>query len=147
MKESFTLDLKRPPKEAFEALTDLERIAAMSGGKLVVEKVADRPRVGKGSAVTLKVAAGGPGMGDILCETTAWEPPSLCVRRFAVKDLPTTATMRFEPIDGGTRVTVDLELEPKSLMYKMMLPALAMKVRADKDKLIAQLRQELGPPA
>ena len=140
------MDVKRPRGEVFESLTDLDRLARMSDGTLVVSTVPDRPRAGKGSACLLKPAMSGPGPGEVLCETIEWDPPSLCTRRFAIPDLPVTAAMRLQEIEGGTRITVELDLEPQSLMYKMMLPALALKLKSDKEKLLAQLQLELAKP-
>lgn len=144
MKESFTLEVKRPPREVFDQLTDLDRLAAFSGGKVTVSAVPDRPRRGKGSAVLLTPQVPGQNVGAVLCETLEWEPPSLCTRRFDIKDLPTTASFRLTECPAGTLVTVDLEIEPQSLMYKMMLPALALKLKGDKEKFVAQLQSELA---
>lgn len=144
MKESFTLEVKRPVREVFERLTDLDQLAAMSGGKVAVSPVADRPRRGKGAAVLLTPQVPGADAGAVLCETLEWDPPSLCTRRFAIKDLPTTASFRLDECAAGTRVTVDIELEPQSLMYKMMLPALALKLKSDKEKFVAHLQAELA---
>jgi len=143
MKETFSFQVKRLPQQTFEALTDLERFAQASQGKASIAAVPDRPRAGKGSAVLIKTAAEG-GVGDVLCETLEWEPPRRCVRRFAIKDLPTTIGIDCREKDDGTQVTVDLELEPQSLMYKMMLPVLASRFRAEKDKVLAQLQQQLA---
>lgn len=149
MKESFSIEVKRPVQETFDSLTDLERFASLSEGKLAVAAVPDRPRRGKGSALLLTAQVPGQAEAGILCETLEWEPPSVCTRRFAIKDLPTTACMRFAPCPAGTRVTVDLELDPQSMLYKLMLPALALKLRGDKEKLVAQLQQQLDaqPPS
>ena len=144
MKESFSLDVKKPRREVFDSLTDVHRLAGLSNGAVTISPVPDRPRAGKGAAFLIKPAVNGPGPAEVLCETTQWDPPSLCTRRFAIPDLPVTAALRFEDIEGGTRVTVDLELEPQSLLYKMMLPALALKLKSDKDKLLAQFQQELA---
>jgi len=141
MKETIAFEVRKPLREAFEVLTDLETLAALSEGKLAIEKVPDRPRRGKGAAVLLRAGAAA---GDILCETVEWDPPNRCARRLGIKDLPTTLALSFAEIPGGTRVTLDLELEPQSMLYKMMLPALALKVKADKDRLVAELQRRLA---
>lgn len=147
MKESFSIEVKRPLQEVFDSLTDLDRLATMSGGKLAINPVADRPKRGKGSAVMLTPVVPGQNIEAILCETIEWEPSHLCTRRFAIKDLPTTASFRLESTAGGTRIQVDVELDPQSLMYKMMLPALALKFRGEKEKFVAQIQHELSKDA
>ncbi|MBI4348444.1 MAG: SRPBCC family protein [Elusimicrobia bacterium] len=150
MKESFSFDVKKSPSEVFESLTDLQRIAELSGGKLVIKPVPDRPLRGIGSAVYLCADVPGAPAGaaqDILCETLEWSPPHLCTRKFGIKDLPTTAVIRVEERDGGSRLTVEVEVVPESMMYKMMLPMLAVKLKGDKEKLVAQLQQQLDRQA
>jgi uncharacterized protein YndB with AHSA1/START domain len=144
VKESFSVEVRKPLKEVFESLTDIERLASMSGGKVTVNHLAERPRRGKGSAVLLIPAVPGQQIEPVLCETLEWEPPKRCARRFGIKDLPTTVEFRLEELPDGTRIHVDVELEPQSLMYKMMLPALALKFRSEKEKFIGQLQAELA---
>lgn len=147
MKESFSFDVKKPAGEVFASLTDLQRIAEMSDGKLVIKPVPDRPRAGIGSACYLSADIPGAPAGagkDILCETLEWLPPKSCTRKFGIPDLPTTAAIKVEDIPGGgSRLTVEVEVIPESMMYKMMLPALALKLKLDKEKMVAQLQKQL----
>lgn len=146
MKESFSFDVRKSAGEVFESLTDLQRIADMSGGKLVIKPAPDRPKAGIGSACYLSAAIPGAPAGapqDILCETLEWAPPKACTRKFGIPDLPTTAKIIVEERDGGSRLTVEVEIVPESMMYKMMLPALALKLKGDKEKLVAELQKQL----
>ncbi|MBI5203048.1 MAG: SRPBCC family protein [Elusimicrobia bacterium] len=147
MKESFSFDVKKSAGEVFDSLTDLQRIAALSGGKSVIKPVADRPKAGIGSACYLSAEVPGAPAGaaqDILCETLEWAPPKVCTRKFAIPDLPTTASIKVEERDGGgSRLTVEVEIVPESMMYKMMLPALALKLRSDKEKMVTELQKQL----
>ena len=139
MKEQFTLSVKRPREEVFKDLTDIEQFARLSQGKVNVVREGEN----------FRISASVPGMPiqDVVCRTTVWDPPRTCVRVFDVKDLPITLGLTFSEEGTGTKIAVDFELVAQSMMYKMMLPMLERKLKADKDKALAQLQNRLDAAA
>ena len=142
MKENFTFAVKKDIRAAFLALTDLKAMSALSEGKIEVATIPGTPSAGPGSALLLRLPmAGGQ---EVRCETVEWDEPRRCVRRFAVPDLPTIVSFDFmEQADGSTKVSVDVELTPQSMLYKMMLPMLAKQVLAQKDQAIQDFQRQL----
>jgi hypothetical protein len=142
MKENFTFTVKKDIRAAFMALTDLSAMCAFSQGKIEASPIPGTPSTGVGSALLLRLPlAGGQ---EVRCETVEWDEPRRCVRRFAIPDLPTTLSFDFvEEADCSTKVSVDVELTPQSMLYKMMLPMLAKQVLAKKDQALQDLQRQL----
>lgn len=136
MKEEISFSVKKKREEVFAALTDLKKIEEMSQGKVTIRPGTD--------ADTFVIHADIPGMQEVTCRTTQWDPPTKCVRTFEIKDLPTTISLTFEEVGDQTKVTLLLEMTPESMTYKMMLPMLEKKLRAEKEKALAQLQTQLN---
>ncbi|TPW20536.1 MAG: hypothetical protein FD126_1588 [Elusimicrobia bacterium] len=146
MKENLEFTVKKTPAEAFAALTDMESMAKFSQDprsplKMTVARVADRPKSGLGSAVTLTIEGAGQSM---LMETVEWDPPKRCVRRLDSPDLTAVVAFDFKEHPEGSQVLAELTLEAKSLLFKMMLPMLAKKLAADKLKLADKMKENLA---
>ncbi len=135
MKEEVSFSVKKKREEVFAALTDFKKLEEISQGKITIRPGTD--------ADTFVIHADAPGMQQVACRTTVWDPPKSCVRKFEIKDLPTTIGLTFEEAGDQTKVTLLLEMTPESIMYKMMLPMLKGKMRAEKDKVLAQLQAQL----
>ena len=150
-KESFMVTVKKPKEQVFEALTDFDTFAKASKGRVTFERVSGKPLKGVGETIRIRsdqpAMPGLPEMQEVLCETTAWDPPRRCVRRFDIKDLPTVVGFTLEDCPGGTRVAVDLQVEPKSVLYKMLMPMLGKKIASEKDKAIAMIQERLDTTA
>jgi hypothetical protein len=142
MKENFTFTVKKDIRAAFLALTDLKAMSAFSQGKMEVSQIPGTPSAGPGSALLLRLpVAGGH---EVRCETVEWDEPRRCVRRFAIPDLPTTVSFDFmAQADCSTKISVDVELTPQSMLYKMMLPILAKQVLAKKDQALLDFQRQL----
>ena len=146
MKENIEFTLKKTPAEAFAALTDADAMAAFSRDprsplKMTVSRVPDRPKSGLGSAVSLTIEGAGQSM---LMETVEWDPPKRCVRRLDSPDLTAVVSFDFSEHPEGSQVRVELTLEAKSLLFKMMLPMLAKKLASEKLALTEKMKENLG---
>lgn len=146
MDETFDFVVKRPRKDVFQGLTDMEMMARFAGApdapvKVSVTALPDRPKTGLGSGVTIKVE--GAGM-DLLMETVEWDPPSRCVRALKSADLDGKVAFDFADDPAGTKVSARLTLEAKSFLLKMMLPVMAKKLAAEKGKLTQQLQDGIA---
>ncbi|HBL18862.1 MAG TPA: hypothetical protein DD417_19400 [Elusimicrobia bacterium] len=144
-KESVTLTIQRPRDLAFEALTDFEKLAEVVKSKVTVERVPDSPKKGVGAAYRIQTTMAA--VEPIRCETTEWEPPRLAAFRLDIKDLPTTVSLQFEECVGGTRLTAEVCMEPKSVMYKMMLPMLSQKLKEEKARAVKELEDRFDATA
>ncbi|HVE13398.1 MAG TPA: SRPBCC family protein [Elusimicrobiota bacterium] len=146
MNESFEFVVKRPARAAFELLTDLKALAEAGQGHVRVSPVTGRPPTGPGSALTIHLPLAGAQ--EVLCETVEWDEPRRCVRRFDIPDLPATLALDFEEQpDGRTKILVNVSLEAKSMLYKMMLPMLSQKIRAQKEEAVREMQKRLDQDA
>lgn len=139
LKEQIAVTIRSSPEIVFALVTDLERLAVASNGQVKVERAAEKP------AGSFRISWTAMGPEPFLCETVEWDPPRRCVRRLDLKDLPTELAFTLEPCAEGTRLTLDLCLEPKSLLYKMMLPVLGKKIKAEKEQALKMLESRLNP--
>lgn len=143
MKETFSFTVRRPIRPAFELLTDLRALAELGQGQVRVSPVTGKPGTGPGSALMIHLPL--PGVSEVLCETLEWEEPTRCVRRFDIPDLPATLAMSLKELEEGkTEVTLEIELTPKSAIYKMMMPLLAQKIRQQTGETAEQLKKRLS---
>ncbi len=141
MKETFTITFRRPREAVFEIVTDFDKLGEISGGKVNIQPVEGKPRSGPGSAVMFKSPV--PGAGDVVCETIEWDPPKRCVRRFNLTDMPTTLALDFAGDGDVTQLSVELTIEPQSVMYKMMIPLLQAQIAKKKDEVIRTFQAQL----
>ncbi|MFH1724752.1 MAG: SRPBCC family protein [Elusimicrobiota bacterium] len=142
LKESFSIVFKRPRETVFDALTDLDRMAraGKEAGPLNVElaSVPGRPRTGLGSAV--RIRSGIPSVGEVLCEVTEWDPPRRAARTLDNEHFGATISLGFDEAPEGTRVNIEVELTPRSVMSKMMLPLIAGRIKAEKARMLDQIK-------
>jgi len=141
MKESFQITIKRPRDEVFKVVNDFQHLAKAGQGKIRLQSVAGKPASGPGSEQT--ISSDCPGMQDIRIETLEWDEPKRVVRKFHVKDLPTTVELDFSEKDGATVVDLTVELVAQSMVYKMMMPMLAKTIRDQKGKALEQVQKQL----
>jgi uncharacterized protein YndB with AHSA1/START domain len=139
LKENITVTIKSPRDTVFSLLTDLEALASKSQGQVAVERVEGTPRGGVREAFRIHWPALS-GKESFQCETTEWDPPRRCVRKLGIKDLPTEIAFTLEACPEGTRLTIDLLMEPQSLLYKVLLPILGKRIAAEKEKALGMLQ-------
>jgi len=135
MKEEFKFSIKQPRDKVFALMTDMEKLAELSRGKVTI-KPSTEPR-------DCVLQADFPGLETVVCRTTEWDPPRKCVREFQIKDLPTTLSLLFVEEAEGTQVALTLEMTPQNMAYKMMLPMLESQLKKERDKALARLRSQL----
>lgn len=146
MNETLEFVVKRPREAVFQGLTDQDMISQFAQSqqspvKMTVEAVPDRPRTGVGSAVKVSV----PGAGQpLLMETVEWDPPNRCVRTLESPDLSARVSFDFADDPAGTKVKVELKMEAKSFLFKMMLPVLAKKVASEKAALQEKIKDGIA---
>ena len=139
LQETFTLIIKKPREEVFRSLTDFDHFAKTVGDKAKVERVS-----GKGLGEVIRIKTQQAGAPELLCTTTEWDPPSRCTRRLDLPDLPTTVAFTLGNCPEGTTLKVDLTMEPKSMIYKMLIHMLQQKIKEEKEKTKDLLQKRLG---
>ncbi|MBI3299481.1 MAG: SRPBCC family protein [Elusimicrobia bacterium] len=146
MLENLDFVVKRPREDVFRGLTDMEAMARFaedprSPMKVSVTPVPERPKTGVGSAVTIAIQGAGQSM---LMETVEWDSPTRCVRTLESPDLSAKVTFDFSDAPEGTHVRVELALEAKSFLFKMMLPVLAKRLASEKLALAEKMKDGVG---
>ncbi len=53
-------------------------------------------------------------------EVTEYEPSTILAYRATSRLLPIVIRLRFEPIDGGTRITHAIDMEPRGIYHKAL---------------------------
>ena len=103
-----TIEIKRPIDDVFSVLTDV----TLTGRWFpldVEEWWITPPPHGVGSVRRARATVlGRAGENDAV--VTAYEPPRLAAIRGKPPRSPFEATLRFAPVDGGTRVDVDIQM-------------------------------------
>ena len=146
MQERLEFVVKRPREDVFRGLTDMEAMARFADNpqsplKVSVAPVPDRPKTGLGSAVTITVQGAGQAM---TMETVEWAPATRCVRALESPDLSARVAFDFADDPAGTKVLVELNMEAKSVLFKMMLPVLAKRLASEKQALAEKLKDGIG---
>ncbi len=115
-----TIDIARRPDEVFALLTDVERLPEWQSS--AVSATADRD-VGVGTIIGEQRRFMGRDV-ETKDEVTAYEPP----HRFDVKSRSAPVKYeihhRLEPVDGGTRLRVDVDVKVGTMMRIAAQPAL-----------------------
>ena len=116
-----TVTIKRPIEEVFEYVSTPENDPTWIPSSLKHERTLPGPmRVGMTTQEDQKFF--GRTSRDTW-EVTEYEPPSILAYRATSGLLPIVIRLRFEPVDGGTRIThaIDLEL-PRGIYNKAVAP-------------------------
>ncbi|PCI40495.1 MAG: hypothetical protein COB53_01140 [Elusimicrobia bacterium] len=141
MKENFQITIKRPVEEVFTIVNDFEQLSKASEGKISIKPVDGKPSTGKGAEQVVSTQF--PGMDEIRIETVEFDENKRVLRKFHIKDLPTTVDLKFSPKDGETVVDLEVELIPQSMVYKMMIPMLAKTIKDQKGKAMEEVQKQL----
>lgn len=103
-----SITINRPIEDVFDVLTNVENSGKWSPGN-VKEWWTSPPPHGVGSTRRARVK-----LGLVTTENdavaTVYEPPNRAVMKGISKNAPFEATLEFEPVEGGTRVDVTIEL-------------------------------------
>ena len=99
------IDIERPIEDVFAVLTNVEFTGRWYPAK-VEEWWTSPPPHGIGSTRRARTwVLGRPMENDAV--VTAYDPPRLAAMKGLSRNTPFEATLTFEPIDGGTRATVE----------------------------------------
>jgi uncharacterized protein YndB with AHSA1/START domain len=108
------VDIRRPIEDVFAVLTDVTKTGRWYPAKLE-EWWTSPPPHGIGSTRRARTwLLGRPMENDAV--VTAYDPPRLAAMRGLSRTAPFEVTLRFEPIDGGTRATVETRFDLSGVM-------------------------------
>jgi uncharacterized protein YndB with AHSA1/START domain len=114
--------IRRPIEDVFAVLTDVEQTASWFPAD-IEEHWTSPPPHGVGSTRHAVVRVGGR-TSENDAVVTAYEPPRLAAMRGITPGAEFEAELRFTPVDGGTRVDVEIDLATRGLR-RLVLPVFA----------------------
>ena len=138
------IEVKQGPEEAFDAVADFSSSAAWDPGVIAATRTregAGAP-VGIGAEYLLKVSFRGR-ESEMVYRTTGYERPNLVVLEGVGPRIAAVDTIRFEQIDGGTRVTYVADLRLIGLA-RIAGPLLGGEFEAMGDRALAGMQAWLG---
>jgi uncharacterized protein YndB with AHSA1/START domain len=115
-----TVTIERPIEEVFEYVSTPENDPTWIPSSLKHERTSPGPmRVGMTTQEDQKFF--GRTSRDTW-EVTEYEPPTVVAYRATSGQLPLLIRLWFEPVDGGTRMTHVIDMEPRGIFYKALAP-------------------------
>jgi uncharacterized membrane protein len=132
-----SIEIARPPEEVFAYIDDLSRHGEWQEQIQQVTVLTDGPtKVGSRARDRRKV----PGsVQEITYEITAHDPPRSASFRGVDGPVRPVGTVRVEPANGGSRVTIELDFQGHGLGGKLLLPL----VRGQARKQVPRDQQKL----
>ena len=118
--------IRRPVEDVFTFVSNYQNSAKWVSGAMNHTKVSAGP-IGVGTVIRTTGRAMGLRI-EATRTVTAYEPYSKYAFRSEYRRVPLTATFLFEPIQGGTRLTVVVEGEPTGL-FKAATPLVLETIR------------------
>lgn len=135
-----SLVVRRPVEEVFAFVSNYQNSAKWVSGRMEHTKVSAGP-VGVGTVIRTT----GRAM-DVRIEATrivtAYEPPAKYAFKSEYRQIPLATTFHFEPIQGGTRLTVVVEGEPTGL-FKAATPLVLGAIRQQFEGDLRRLKRLL----
>jgi uncharacterized protein YndB with AHSA1/START domain len=115
-----TVTIERPLEEVFEYVATPENDPTWIPSSLKHQRTSPAPmRVGMTTQEDQKFF--GRTSRDTW-EVTEYEPPTVVAYRGTSGQLPIFIRLRFEPVDGGTRMTHAIDMELRGIYYKALAP-------------------------
>ena len=140
IKEHREITVQRPREKVFAFLTDDSKLSSWVKGIVSIEPFGE-PKEGVGAKARLVVNV--PTEMEFVSTISEWEPP----RRFAWSvDVKETASMQIytlDEVDGGTKVTLDVEHRLKGFVMKLMSPFIGWHLKSERAKEMERLRKVL----
>jgi uncharacterized protein YndB with AHSA1/START domain len=137
-----TITIERPIIEVFEYVSTPENDPTWVSASLKHERITPGPmRVGMTTEEDVTI------LGRIVSytwEVTEYDPPTGIAYRATSGLLPGTAIrLRLEPVEGGTKLTHAVDLEPRGIYYKAVAPLIPWAAQQLLDRLDRTLKNLL----
>ncbi len=102
--------IARPPEAVFEWVADYRNVPRVLEGVTRWRPLTDRVR-GRGARFEVEMRALGLPLGNVL-EIDCWTPPRSIGWRSVAGPIEQAGCWRFEPVPGGTEVTLTIDYRP-----------------------------------
>ncbi len=137
MKIETSVAINRPVEEVFAVLSDVENNPKWSSAFLEAKKTSEGP-IGVGTTWRVVQKALGQRIeGEV--EVTEYEPNRKCAQKSKSGPIPAKIWQTFEPVEGGTRVSLVLEAEPGGF-FKLAEPLLMSMLKRSIETDFANVR-------
>ena len=134
------IEVRRTPAQCFAFVDDFANAPRWNDLCVGLQRSGSDAREGGGLVYTYRQGKSQGVMNGMLLER---EPPRRLLLGFSDRMFEIQIGFRFEAIPGGTRIEHTLELEPRSLLTKLMSPLLRRVMKKQTAKQAAALAREL----
>jgi len=134
-----TIEIAKPLDNVFSFVSNLENTPQWNDDVVKTKKMSPGP-IQEGT-VFRQYRDGPAGAGEAVA-ITSHEPPEQLKLRARLADSPAQVIYEFDEVDGGTRVTSGVELEPKGVM-RLIAPVVEIRVKHSVAKDLAELKRVL----
>jgi uncharacterized membrane protein len=132
-----SIEIDRSVEDVFAVLSNVENSAKWSSVFLEAEKTSEGP-IGVGTTWrVVQKALGRRIEGEI--EVTEYEPNRKCAQKSKSGPFPVEVLQTYEPVEGGTRVSVALEADPGGF-FKLAEPLVKTMVKRGIEADFANLK-------
>ena len=135
-----TVTIRRPPEDVFAFLADLESVPRWNHAIESTTKISPGP-VGVGS--TYRQIRSEPKRSEEGFEVTVFEPTHRLAIDGRIGPFHARVAYGLEPIEGATRLTNAVELEPASTAAKLLAPLATSRVKAAVAENLVELKRIL----
>jgi uncharacterized protein YndB with AHSA1/START domain len=135
-----TVTIARPAEEVFAFLADFGNIPAWNYAITQTTKTSPGPA---GVGATYRQTRSIPHRNEENFEVTVFEPPRRVAVHGQIGPFLATTSYLLEPTAGGTRLTNDVELEPATVLLRVLGPLAVPKVKAAVARNLGTLKELL----
>jgi uncharacterized protein YndB with AHSA1/START domain len=135
-----TVTIRRPVEDVFAFLADFENVPRWNHAIESTTKTSSGP-VGVGS--TYRQIRSQPRRSEEGFEVTVYEPARRLAIEGEIGPFHTRAEYLLEPIEGATRLTNAVELEPSSVVAKLLAPFAGSRIKTAVAENLGVLKQLL----
>jgi uncharacterized protein YndB with AHSA1/START domain len=134
------VEVRRTPAQCFAFVDDLPNTPRWNGLCIALQREGSDAREGGGLVYTYKKGQGQGVMHGLVAER---EPPRRLLLAFSDRVFEIEIGFRFDAIPGGTRIEHTLQIEPRSLLMKLLRPLVRATLRKQTAKQAAALARAL----
>jgi carbon monoxide dehydrogenase subunit G len=139
---SHTVELSRPPGEAFPWLLEPDKVPAWTSHLRTYERIGDGA-LGRGARVRQVLEVSGRTI-DVELEITGYDPPNGAETRFSTNGIDVVNHYRLEPAGTGSRLTQTLEAKPRSFSARVLVPVVQPRLEQKLTEDLERLREKLA---
>ena len=140
IKRDFTIEIKAPPEMVFAYTTDFRNFLSLLEGVSEASQTPDGPTQSD-STFTLTLTFLGRRL-HAAGAVTEFVPNRRCAFKTTSSPIRLHLLQTFEPIPGGTRLTIHLEAEPGGF-FKLAEPAMDRQLTSALGSLVEELKSVL----